>query len=294
MVGMTTADMNRPHAPLVLGATGKSGRRVVAGLRRAGVEPTIGSRTPAGPHGRSFDWDDRSTWTEALRGADAAYLCFAPDLAVPGAAETVGDVAELAVRLGVGRLVLLSGRGEPEAQRAEDAVRTVAPEWGVVRAAWFAQNFSESFFLDGVLAGEVALPVGPVREPFVDAEDVADVATAALLGRTELCRVHEVTGPEALGFADAVAVIAAAIGRPVRFGTVDLAAYADGLRQAGLPGDAVELISYLFTEVLDGRNEHPTDGVLQALGRPARSFADYARATAATGAWGASTTGTRQ
>jgi hypothetical protein len=52
-----------------------------------------------------------------------------------------------------------------------------------------------------------------------------------------------------------------------------------------VPGDIVDLLTYLFTSVLDGRNEYLCDGVQQVLGRPARDFADFARDTAATGIW---------
>jgi uncharacterized protein YbjT (DUF2867 family) len=282
MNAMTTTTVS---TPLVLGGTGKTGRRVVEALRRAGLEPTVGSRTASEPESRVFDWDDRSTWAQALAGADAAYLCYAPDLAVPGAADTIADLAELAVGSGVRRLVLLSGRGEPEAGRAEDAIRAIAPQWTVVRSAFFAQNFSESFFADGVLSGELALPIGDVGEPFVDADDVAEVATAALLGDALVGRICEVTGPELLSFADAAALIGQASGRAVRFRSVSAEEYADGLRAAGLPEEVVGLIGYLFAEVLDGRNAATTDGVLEALGRPARSFGDYARRAAASGVW---------
>lgn len=279
--------MNTPHAPLVLGATGKIGRRVVAGLRRRGLEPTLGSRTPGGPSARRFDWTVPSTWAPAVDGADAAFLSYAPDLAVPGAAEAVAELTTIAVAGGVRRIVLLSGRGEIEAERSEDAVRGIAEDWTIARSAWFAQNFSESFFLDSVLAGDLALPVDAVREPFVDADDVAEVAVAALLGQTEPNQLFEVTGPEMLTFAEAVAVISVASGRPLAFTSVPAQAYAQELRSAGLPDEVVDLIGYLFAEVLDGRNGHLSDGVQQALGRPPRSFADYARAAASTGVWDA-------
>lgn len=284
MSGMTTPTVSRP---LVLGGTGKTGRRITERLVASGVRPVVATRHADGPDERRFDWEDRSTWAAALSGVDAVYLCYAPDLAVPSAADTVAAVAELAVRSGAHRLVLLSGRGEPEAQRAEEAVRDIAEEWAVVRAGWFAQNFSESFFLDGVLAGELALPVGDVREPFADADadDVAEVAVAALVDDRQLGRVHEVTGPEALSVAEAVDVIAEACGRPIRFRSTPADEYAAAMRAEGVPDDVVQLTGYLFDTVLDGRNSAVSDGVGRALGRPARSFGDYARRTAATGIW---------
>lgn len=286
MAGMDEHETERDGATLVLGGTGRTGRRVVARLRARGVHTRVGSRSGEPP----VDWQDRSTWPAVLDGVAAVYVAYSPDLAVPGAAEAVGELTALAAGRGVRRVVLLSGRGEAEARRAEDAVRTAATaagaEWTVVRASWFAQGFSESFLLDGVRAGTVALPVDGVGEPFVDADDIADVAVAALTGPGHAGRVHEVTGPRLLTFAEAVDEIARATGRPVRFESVPLERWAAGMGRAGLPGDVVDLMSYLFGEVLDGRNASVTDGVRSALGRAPRDFSAYARATAATGVWG--------
>jgi uncharacterized protein YbjT (DUF2867 family) len=266
---------------LVLGGTGKTGRRVVERLRARGLPVRVGSRSAAPP----FDWEVRATWGPAVEGADAAYIAYVPDLAVPGAPEAVGAFAELAVARGVERLVLLSGRGEEEARRAEEAVRDAGAQWTIVRASCFAQNFSESFLLDGVLAGEVALPVDDVREPFVDVEDVADVAAAALAEDGHAGRLYEVTGPRLLTFPEAVEEIALATGRPVRFATVPLDAFVAGILEAGLPDDVASLMRYLFAEIFDGRNERRAGGVREALGREPRDFAEYARAAAAAGAW---------
>jgi uncharacterized protein YbjT (DUF2867 family) len=275
-----------PRDPLVLvtSGAGKTGRRVAERLRSRGVAVRSGSRTTT----PAFDWDDASTWDAALRGCTAAYLAYVPDLAVPGAAETVAAFAARAAAAGVERLVLLSGRGETEAQRAEELVRAVGVPCTVVRASWFAQNFSESFFLDPVLRGELALPVADgVREPFVDLDDVADVAVAALTEDGHAGATYVVTGPEALTFDEAVAALAAATGRPIAFVPIGLDAFTAALAADGTPPEVVGLLAYLFTEVLDGRNATPADGVQQALGRPPRSFAAFARDAAAAGAFSA-------
>jgi uncharacterized protein YbjT (DUF2867 family) len=261
---------------VVLGATGKTGRRVVERLEARGVPVRAGSRSAAPP----FDWEDPATWVPALHGASAVYISYFPDLAVPGAAEAVAEVARLAVAAGARRIVLLSGRGEEEAQHAERAVFEVFPDATVVRCSWFAQNFSEGYLLDGVLAGEVALPVGDVPEPFVDVDDVADVAVAALTGDGHAGQVYELTGPRLLTFAQAVEEIAEESGRPVRFAGVTMPAFVEEMAAAGVPDDVVQLLEYLFTEVLDGRNAAVADGVERALGRPARDFRDFARRAA--------------
>jgi uncharacterized protein YbjT (DUF2867 family) len=279
--------MNTPsHSDpiLVLGGTGKTGRRIVERLTERGIATRIGARS-ATP---SFDWVDRATWAPVLQGARAAYISYQPDLAVPGAVDAVRAFAELALANGVRRLVLLSGRGEEEAQRAEQVIKDSGAEWTILRASWFAQNFSENFLLDAVLGGTVALPVGDVGEPFIDVDDIADVAVAALTEPGHENRLYELTGPRLLSFAQAVDAIAGARGRPVGFVQVTPEQYSEALAQHGVPDDVAGLVLYLFTSVLDGRNAHVTDGVQRALGRQPRDFADYVQGTAATGVWGAS------
>jgi uncharacterized protein YbjT (DUF2867 family) len=266
---------------LVLGGTGKTGRRVVERLRARGLPVRAGSRSGE----PRFDWEERTTWEPALRGAGSVYVSYYPDLAVPGAVETVGSFAGLAVRSGVPRLVLLAGRGEPEAEEAEQAVRDSGAELTILRSAWFSQNFSENYFRDLVLEGEVAVPAGDIEEPFVDAEDVADVAVAALTEERHIGELYELTGPRLLSFAEAVQEIADATGREIRYVPVPLDAFASELAAGSYPRDVVELLTYLFGEVLDGRNAHLTDDVERALGRTPRDFRDYARKTAATGVW---------
>jgi len=266
---------------LVLGGNGKTGSRVAERLRERGVGVRLGSRsgTP------NFDWEEPATWQSAIEGTSAAYITYYPDLAIPGAPEAIEAFAKQAIATGVRRLVLLSGRGEEEAQRAEEVLHASGADWTIVRCAWFSQNFSENYLLDPILEGEVALPAGEVPEPFVDADDIADVATLALTEEGHEGRIYELTGPRLLSFADAVGEIAAATGRSIQFVPVPIEEYSAVLEGASLPDDLVWLIRYLFTEVLDGRNAHLNDGVQQALGRPARDFSDYVRTTAATGVW---------
>ena len=278
---MDTTGADGTGPTLVIGGTGKTGRRVVERLSARGLSTRIGSRAGEPP----FDWEDRTTWAPALRDVESAYVSYYPDLAIAGAADTVRSFAELAVENRVRQLVLLSGRGEEEAQRSEQAVRDSGAEWTVVRSSWFSQNFSESFFLEPVLGGEVALPAGNVVEPFTDADDIADIAVAALTEDGHAGQLYEVTGPRLLTFAEAVEEIAKATGREVRYVPVSIEQYASALAEHDVPDDLVQLLTYLFTEVLDGRNAHLTDGVQRALGREPRDFADYAREAAATGVW---------
>ncbi len=266
---------------LVLMPNGKTGQRVVPRLRARGVAVRGASRTTSPP----FDWDAPDTWADAVAGVDAAYLVYSPDIAFPGAAASIGDFTELAVRSGVRRLVLLSGRGEREAERAERIVQDSGVDWTVVRASWFSQNFSEGFLLDAVHEGVVAMPAGEVPEPFVDVEDIADVVVAALTDDRHAGRLYEVTGPRLLTFADATREIGAATGRELRYEPVTMAQYHEGAVAAGLPVESADLLIGLFTETLDGHNAVVTDGVREALDRAPRDFADYVEATARTGIW---------
>jgi uncharacterized protein YbjT (DUF2867 family) len=154
-------------------------------------------------------------------------------------------------------------------------------EWTVVRSAFFMQNFTEDFLAGPVEAGEIALPAGDVPEPFVDADDIADVAVAALLGTIPLDRVYEVTGPRALTFGQVAAEISAASGRPVRYLPVTVDEFVAGAVEAGFPAEVAAGLGEVFAAVLDGRNAVPTGGVAEALGRPPRDFTEFAAA-----AWG--------
>ncbi len=280
---MTGAATNTQATTLVVGATGKTGRRVAERLRFRDLPVRSGSRSASPP----FDWEDRSTWAPAMEGATAAYVSFYPDIAVPGAPETIAAFADQAVKSGIRRLVLLSGRGEAEAQRAERALQESGAEWTVVRCSWFSQNFSEGFFLEPVLAGKLALPVADVPEPFIDAEDIAEVAVAALTEDGHVGRLYELTGPRLLTFAEAVEEIARASGRPISYTPVSIEQWTSEMAGQGVPDDDVGFLRYLFTEVLDGRNANLTDGVRRALGREPRDFSDYARDAAGTGIWAA-------
>ncbi|WP_250005555.1 NmrA family NAD(P)-binding protein [Actinoplanes sp. M2I2] len=263
---------------LLIGGNGKTGRRVAERLTRLGLDVRIASRHSA----TRFDWDDESSWKPALDGRRAVYVTFHPDLGLPGAAEKVGAFADLAAGAGVERLVLLSGRGEPLAQAAEQRVREAGTGWTIVTCSWFAQNFSEDFLAGAVAGGDIRLPAGDVAEPFVDADDIADVVAAALTDPRHRGRRYELTGPRALTFAEVAAELSRATGRDIRYTAIGHDEYEGVLRDAGLPVELGEM----FRGILDGRNAQPADGVREALGRPARDFAGYATRAAATGVWG--------
>ncbi len=270
---------------LILGGTGKTGRRVADRLTALGRPVRIGSRSgdPA------FDWEDPSTWPGALEGIDAGYVTYYPDLAAPGASDSIRAFADQAVASGVRQLVLLSGRGEPEAQLCEEIVQSYPVDWTCVRASMFMQKFDEYFLVDAVRSGVVAFPAGSTPEPFIDVDDIADVVVAALTEDRHAGQVYEVTGPRLLTFADAIEAISAAAGREVRYLPITPEDYAAAAQAEDptIPPEFATFLGHLFGTIFDGRNAHVTDGVERALGRSARDFADYARRAAATGVWSA-------
>ncbi|WJS94310.1 NAD(P)H-binding protein [Flavobacterium johnsoniae] len=267
---------------LVLGGNGKTGRRVAALLEtHKDVEVRIGSRSATIP----FDWEKPETWLNAIQDIDIVYITFQPDLAVPTAPEIIQKFTILATQNGVQKMVLLSGRGEKEAQVCEEIVKATAKNWTIVRASWFNQNFSESIFVEPVSSGFVALPQADVLEPFTDADDIAEVVTEALLNEKHNGKTYELTGPRLLNFEQAVSEIAKITKREIIFQAVELDEYVKMLREYQVPEDEIWLVNYLFTEVLDGRNSYTTNDIEKVLGRKAKDFTEYVLKTSQTGIW---------
>ncbi|MGW8884649.1 NAD(P)H-binding protein [Streptomyces sp. NPDC055749] len=274
---------------VVIGGTGKTGRRVVARLRDQGIETRSASRSGD----TRFDWADRATWGPALAGATAAYIV--PYDPSPAAAPAL--VAE-AVASGVRRLVLLSARGVdipgyfgasydgsgPHTE-AETAVRDSGVEWTILRPGWFAQNFSEGVFLDGVNAGELALPTADGAAAFVDAEDIAAVAVAALTEDGHQGQVYELSGPRALTIDEVLAEIAKVTGNRATYVPTSEDEFRSALVAQGVPEEEAELWIAGLEPVRTGREAAPADGVRRALGREPRDFTDFVRDAAAGGAW---------
>ena len=270
---------------LVLGGTGKTGRRVAAGLQARGVQTRIASRS-ATP---SFDWNDSSNWPAVLEGVSAAYISYAPDLAIPGATDAIRRFVDLAVKQGVSRLVLLSGRGEHEALACEQIIQASSVEWTIVRASWFMQNFSEGEFLTMVQDGAITLPAPSIPEPFIDINDIADVAIAALTEQGHAYEIYEVTGPRLMTFCEVAQEISAAAKREVQFIQLAKDDFNQAINDSGAPADIAWLLNYLFETVLDGRNAYLSDGVQRALDREPADFSEFAQRIAARGVWKNST-----
>jgi len=280
LTGLMT-EYTRNETVLVTGASGKTGRQVAESAKAAGFDVRAASRSSE----VRFDWYDSSTWAEALRGADAAYLAYTPDIGAPGAAENIAALARLAQELGVRRLVMLSARGERQAEPAERALRESGAEWTVVQADWFFQNFSEGLLLEGVRSGEFVFPAGEVKVPFIDTRDLADVVVSALTDSSYAGRTLEITGARLLTFRETMAEISAAAGRDIRYLPVPTKEYGAILAGFGLPAEEVAFMEEVFDGLLDGGNAQSTETVRQVLGRAPRDFTDFARELAATGVW---------
>lgn len=272
---------------LVLGGTGKTGRRIARRLREAGIPIRTASRAGSDV---PLDLGDPATWTPAFAGVTAAYLV-EPDLqsAVATPLARIPRLVSAAVTAGVRRLVLLSAplaehEGHP-LYPAEQAVRGSGVEWTLLRPGWFAQNFSEASWRAGVLAGSLALPTGNGRTPFIDAEDIADVAVAALTDDGHHGEAYALTGPRALSVGEAVDRISRATGRPIRHLDLDPEEYIEQQVTQGVPRDVARILTGVLTAIRDGRDAAIADGVPRALGRPARPFEEYVTATAAAGIW---------
>lgn len=267
---------------LVIGGTGKTGKRVVHLLEELGQNVRVGSRS-ASP---AFDWHQPEGWAQALAGIDKVYITYQPDLAVPGALQAIEQLVKESKRAKVKKLVILSGKGEREAQLCEQVIIHSGLAYTIVRASWFNQNFSENFLLEPILEGVIALPQAQANIPWVDADDIAAVATKALTEDEHNGKIYELTGPRTLTFKDAVNEIAKASNRELTFIPISVKDYSDGMRQANIPEDFVWLIEYLFTEVL-GNPElaEVTNDIEKVLGRKPIDFSEYAAKTAETGIW---------
>ncbi|HMS68844.1 MAG TPA: hypothetical protein PKD18_11925 [Saprospiraceae bacterium] len=267
---------------LILGGKGKTGSRVVQRLQSLGYSNIrIGSRSES----PAFDWENSETWAEVLKDMETVYITFQPDLAIPSALNTIQQFTTLAIDLGITKMVLLSGRGEKEAQLCEEVVMNTAPNWTIVRASWFNQNFSESFFLDPILAGHVALPRAEALEPFTDADDIADVVVQTIIDDKHNGQIYELTGPRLLTMPKAISEISKACGRSIEFQSLTLEENVNLLRSYQLPEDHIWLFNYLFEEVLDGRNATISNDIEKILGRKATDFSEFVKTTAATGVW---------
>lgn len=284
---MTTQSAHgTPSDILVLGATGKTGRRLATRLRDAG---TTSVRAASRSGEVVFDWTLPDTWEPALAGAGAVYLV-APDDPSP-----VRGFVRQATASGVRRFVALSGHGIEQAGddsgfgqgmvAGEEAVRESGVEWTILRPNNFFQNFDEDLWLAPLRAGRLGLPIGEMPEPFIDADDVAAVAATVLTEEGHAGRTYELSGPRALTFGEATRTIAEAAGRPIRYEELTPAAYRSELLAEGWPEAAADGLGAMFSLHRAGCSAEVTDDVRRVLGREPADLEPWARRIAARGTW---------
>jgi uncharacterized protein YbjT (DUF2867 family) len=272
---------------LILGGTGKTGSRLARRLRDAGHGVRVASRTRGDV---LLNLDTPATWSTALDGVGAAYLMEPEIQATDEGQRRVPRFVDAAVAAGVQRVVLLSTPGVEANEghplwRVEEAIKSSGLTWTIVRPTWFAQNFSEAFWLPGILQGSLPLPTGDGATVFVDAEDIADVAAAALTQEGHHGEAYVLTGPRAISFGEAAHLIGEATGRTIRHVNISPEDFTDAQIADGVPADVAEQMTGLYTAIRDGKAADVVDGVQCALGRGPRTFEDYVSAAAAAGAW---------
>lgn len=270
-------EIYRMNDILILGGTGKTGRRVARRIRETGQTARAAARRDGDVH---FDLGEPVTWPAALEGVEAAYVVEPQPQSTEEGQRRVPRFVEAAESAGVQRLVLLTAPGVEGNQGhplwpAEQAVKQSCLEWTIVRPTWFAQNFSEGFWLPGILDGDLVLPTGNGATAFIDADDIADVVTAALTEDGHDGQTYELSGPRAITFGEAVGLISEVSGRTIRYSDVNPEVFVGYQVDNGIPREVATQLARLYTPIRDGQATTLMDGVQRALGRAPRAFEDY-------------------
>lgn len=269
---------------LVTGASGKTGTALTARLRGAGVSFRAGSRHNDGTaEYLPFDWDNEATHGPALAGADRVYLVAPVGSPTPEA--VMVPFLHRALDAGVRRAVLLSSSAIPEGGpvlgQVHRAVHALMPEWTVLQPSWFMQNFTEGLHGESIrAAGEIVTATGEGRVAFIDAGDIAEVAFRALTDTAPHNGAYILTGPEALSYADAAAIISEAAGRPIRHRSLSAEALRERLTAAGIPEGYAALLAGLDSAIAQGAEDRLTAAVYALAGRPPKFLQEFARDTA--------------
>jgi uncharacterized protein YbjT (DUF2867 family) len=259
---------------LVTGATGYTGSEITRLLGERGVPFRAASRASG------FDWTDPGTFESALDGVRAVYL-----LPPPGAFDRLPLLAPFlaaAKDAGVRRLVLLSASTEDVPGQAElhKAVLDAAPEYAILRPSWFMQNFMGAHPTARELRerGEIVSATGEGRIAFVHADDIAAVAVEALLAKEPPNRDYLITGPEALSYREAAAIIDEVAGYPVRYVSLTPEQGMARWEAAGMPVALARYAVDLDQKLAAGQEDRVSGTVEELTGRPARSLREFVRA----------------
>ncbi|ANI38179.1 NmrA family NAD(P)-binding protein [Mycolicibacterium vaccae] len=266
---------------LVTGATGNTGSRVVTGLRELGRRARAASRNPdpADSDAVTFDWADASTFAPALAGVGAIYLV-AP-VSVVDPLPMVRPFLESAAAAGVRRVVQLSSsavtRGDPVLGEIHDLGARLLPGYTALRPSWFMQNFvGDHPLADGIRRSrEVLTATGAGRLGFIDAADIAAVAVQALIRPQYAGGELLLTGPEALSYPQAAALVSEAIGEPVRHVDLSTGELVTRLTGAGYPAEYAMALAALDARIRAGEQDFVTTVVAEITGRPPTALREF-------------------
>lgn len=259
---------------LILGGTGKVGRRVSRVLERDGhTARAVGRSTPL-----RFDWTAPETWKSAVQGTDGVFVVG------PGSATDwsplLTALLETASAAGTRHAVLLSARAveflpDGNVARAEAALRAGPLPWTILRPAHFTQNFTEAMFTP--VDGRITAPVGDGAEPFIDAEDIAEAAAHVLATGTAAGETLALSGPAALTFGQATRTLSGITGQSIEFHDQAASDHAAALREAGTPEEYIRWRLAMLGAIRRGDDAYLSDGIQRLLGRPATDFTTWAR-----------------
>lgn len=278
---------------LVTGPTGNTGREVVHALLERGVEVRAAHLRPDDVRARfgdavqaaRLDLRDPTSWAAAARGCTRMFLLRPP--AISDTKRTLVPFIDVAREQGVGHVVFLSvaGAGENEIvphHAVEAHLRARGPEHTILRPGFFAQNLQDAYRRDIVEDDRLYVPAGRGRAAFVDLRDVAEVAAMALREpAAHREQAYTLTGPEAIGFAEAAALLSKALGRTVKYEPASMLGYALHLRRRGLPWAQVVVQTILHVGLRLGQAQAVDPTLASLLGRPGRTLGEYVRDHAA-------------
>lgn len=274
---------------LVLGGTGKTGGPLVRRLTEEGHGVKCASRSgaaPGGAEGCRFDWYAAESHGAALDGVGSIYL-IAP-LGAPDPLQVMQPFIETAIARGVGRFVLLSSslleEGGPAMGMVHAFLRQCAPQWAVLRPSWFMQNFVIDPHLTSICSeGAIYSATDDGLVPFIDAEDIAEVALHALTDARPTANDLLITGPQAISYDQVAATIGGVVGRPVRHVRLTAEQLAKRFEDAGIPAEYATMLAGLDRAIAAGAEARTTDIVEKVTGHPPASFESFAQAHA--GQW---------
>lgn len=266
---------------LVLGASGTVGRPLVTALLAKGEAvkaASRGGRSVEGAEGVVFEYGKPETFDAAFEGVDRVYVL------LPSGYVKVKELLAPVIEAAAARkakIVLQSAFGVDADdsipyRQVEIALEKSGARYVILRPNWFADNF-HTFWKAGIDHGQIAVPAGDGRTSFIDARDIAACAAAALTSSDFDGKAFNLTGPEALSYAEAAEILSKVVGKPIAYKAVDDAAFVGMLTGAGAPSDYAAFLASIFYPVREGWTAGVTDDVKTLTGAPPRSLRTYAQ-----------------